>query len=92
MDHARSLPVLKALPISPLIATTMDSSYRQKSLSDSQLDFTFGVWEIGKNLSSKVRQQEDQQGGFTYQRHGVYEAIRIDQPSRTPDIIKIKKQ
>ncbi|PTU19123.1 hypothetical protein P175DRAFT_0558694 [Aspergillus ochraceoroseus IBT 24754] len=47
---------------------------------------------MASNLSSKVRQQENQQGGFTYERHEVYEATRIDQPSKTPDIIKIKKQ
>ncbi|PYI05203.1 hypothetical protein BO78DRAFT_462115 [Aspergillus sclerotiicarbonarius CBS 121057] len=68
------------------------STYRQKPLSDARLDFEFGAWKIGRNLSSKVRQQEDRQGGFTYERHEVYEATRIDQPSKTPDIIKIKKQ
>ncbi|PLB53456.1 hypothetical protein P170DRAFT_490616 [Aspergillus steynii IBT 23096] len=68
------------------------STYRQKSLTDSELYFEFGVWKIGKNLSSKFRQQEDPHGGFTCERHEVYEATRIDQPSKTPDVIKIKKQ
>ena len=67
------------------------SSYRHELLFDNKLDFEFGTWKIGKNLSSKVRQQEDPQGGFTYERHGVYEATRIDQPSNMSDIIKIKR-
>ncbi|RDH35929.1 hypothetical protein BDQ94DRAFT_168248 [Aspergillus welwitschiae] len=67
------------------------STHRHESLFDNKLDLEFGTWGIGKNLSSKVRQQEDPQGGFTYERHEAYEATRIDQPSNTPDIIKIKK-
>lgn len=68
------------------------SSHRHESLFDNKLGFEFGTWKIGKNFSSKVRQQEDPQGGFTYERNEVYEATRIGQPSNTPDIIKIKKQ
>ena len=67
------------------------STHRHESLFDNKLDFEFGTWKIGNNLSSKVRQQKDPQGGFTYERHEVYEATRIDQPSNTPDIKKIEK-
>ncbi|GKZ58078.1 hypothetical protein AnigIFM49718_003886 [Aspergillus niger] len=70
----------------------MDSStHRQELLFDNKRDFEFGTWKVGKNLSSEVRQQEDPQGGFTFERREVYEATRIDQPSNTPDIIQIKE-
>ena len=68
------------------------STYNHKPLFDIRLDFEFGGWKVGRNLSSKIRKQEDPQGGFTYERHEVYEATRVDQPSNTPDVIKIKKQ
>ncbi|OJI88608.1 hypothetical protein ASPTUDRAFT_35586 [Aspergillus tubingensis CBS 134.48] len=68
------------------------SIYRHKPLFDTRLDFEFGAWKVGRNLSSKIRKQEDPQGGFMYERHEVYEATRVDQPSNTPDVIKIKKQ
>ncbi|KAH8429865.1 uncharacterized protein LDX57_007537 [Aspergillus melleus] len=68
------------------------STPRKESLSHSEVHLQFGVWEISKNLSTKVRQQEDPLGGFTTERHEVYEAIRVDQPSNAPDIIKIKSQ
>ncbi|GAQ46499.1 unnamed protein product [Aspergillus niger] len=68
------------------------SIHNHKPLFDTRLDFEFGAWKVGRNLSSKIRKQEDPQGGFTYERHEVYEATRVDQPSNTPDVIKIKKQ
>ncbi|GKZ29601.1 hypothetical protein AbraIFM66950_005633 [Aspergillus brasiliensis] len=68
------------------------STYRERSLSNSEVVFKFGVWKVGTILSSKVRQQEDPQGGSTYERHEVYEATRIDRPSKRPDVIKVKKQ
>ncbi|RAK90871.1 hypothetical protein BO79DRAFT_215866 [Aspergillus costaricaensis CBS 115574] len=66
-------------------------TYNQKPLFDTRLDFEFGAWKVGRILSSKIRKQEDPQGGFTYERHEVYDATRVDQPSNTPDVIKIKK-
>ncbi|OJJ67760.1 hypothetical protein ASPBRDRAFT_68931 [Aspergillus brasiliensis CBS 101740] len=68
------------------------STYRKNSLSNSEVVFGFGVWKVGTILSSKVRQQEDPQGGSTYERHEVYETTRIDRPSKRPDVIKVKKQ
>lgn len=60
------------------------STYSHKPLFDTPLDFEFGAWKVGRFLSSKVREQEDPQGDFTYERYEVYEATRIDQPSNTP--------
>lgn len=68
------------------------SNYSHKPLFDSRLDFEFGAWKVGRKLSSKIRKQEDPQGGFTYEQHEVFEATRVDQPSNTPDVIKVKKQ
>ncbi|PWY71405.1 hypothetical protein BO83DRAFT_438202 [Aspergillus eucalypticola CBS 122712] len=68
------------------------STYSHKPQFDTRIDFELGAWKVGRKLSSKIRKQEDPQGGFTYERHEDFEATRVDQPLNTPDVIKVKKQ
>ncbi|KAE8374353.1 hypothetical protein BDV26DRAFT_300285 [Aspergillus bertholletiae] len=68
------------------------STPQRKALTGSEKIFQLGTWRFEKLLSVKERDQSELDGGDTSERHEVYEAMRIDQPSKTPDIIKVKRQ